>query len=180
MKQLRITESVVPVVLLVMLGAPPLAVAEESVKAKLRGFSESPANSTEATGEFRARISEDGTAIEYVLSYENLRATATQAHIHFAQRNVNGGIVAFLCSNLTPRPVDQPAGTPPYPARSGTVGGTIVAVDIIGRAASQGIAAGEIERVIDAIRKGVAYANVHSTMFPAGEIRGQIKRDSDD
>jgi len=30
--------------------------------------------------------------------------------------------------------------------------------------------------VVAAIQKGIAYANVHSTKYPGGEIRGQIRR----
>jgi CHRD domain len=42
--------------------------------------------------------------------------------------------------------------------------------------ASQGFDPGNLEAVEKAIRSGVAYANMHTTKFPGGEIRGQIKR----
>ncbi|MBV9172569.1 MAG: hypothetical protein JOZ81_21060, partial [Chloroflexi bacterium] len=50
---------------------------------------------------------------------------------------------------------------------------TLTAADVVGPAA-QGIAPGEMARVIRAIQDGAAYGNVHSTMFPAGETRGQL------
>ena len=53
--------------------------------------------------------------------------------------------------------------------------GTIAAADVIGPAA-QGIAPGEFRELVRAMRAGATYANVHSTTFPAGEIRGQIVR----
>jgi hypothetical protein len=53
------------------------------------------------------------------------------------------------------------------------VTGTIVAADIIAVPA-QGIAAGEINELIRAMRAGVTYANVHTSLFGGGEIRGQI------
>jgi hypothetical protein len=94
----------------------------------------------------------------------------TQAHIHFSPRGVNGGISAFLCTNLG----NGPSGTPACPGTSsGTISGTITAAKIIGPAA-QNIAAGQFGRLLNAIKNNVAYANVHSSMFPAGEIRGQI------
>ena len=40
----------------------------------------------------------------------------------------------------------------------------------------QGISAGEFDEFVRAIRAGATYANVHSTAFPPGEIRGQIQQ----
>ena len=40
--------------------------------------------------------------------------------------------------------------------------------------AGQGIDAGELDELLDALKSGVTYANVHSTKFPAGEVRAQI------
>ena len=73
----------------------------------------------------------------------------------------------FLCSNLgTP-------GVQPCPAPPATISGILTAADVIGPA-SQGVAAGEFAEVVAAIRAGVAYANVHSSKFPGGEIRAQV------
>jgi len=55
----------------------------------------------------------------------------------------------------------------------GTVTGTIEAKDVLAVTA-QGIAAGEFEEFVAALRKGLAYVNVHSSLFSGGEIRGQI------
>jgi CHRD domain len=40
--------------------------------------------------------------------------------------------------------------------------------------AGQGISAGQFDELVDAIRAGATYANVHTTLYPGGEIRGQI------
>ena len=57
--------------------------------------------------------------------------------------------------------------------------GTITPADVIGPA-GQGIAPGEFAEVVRAIRNGAVYANVHSTLRPGGEIRGQLRGDDDD
>jgi hypothetical protein len=57
------------------------------------------------------------------------------------------------------------------------VTGTIVPTDVIGPV-GQGIAAGEFDELVAAMRAGRAYANVHSTKFPGGEVRGQINDDN--
>jgi hypothetical protein len=37
----------------------------------------------------------------------------------------------------------------------------------------QGIGVGELDELLDAICEGAAYINVHTTLHPSGEIRGQ-------
>jgi CHRD domain len=134
----------------------------------LVGYQEVPAVSTSAQGSFTAHRTADGD-IRYRLTYRGLEGDVQQAHIHFGQRSVNGGISAFLCSNL-PSP---PPGTQGCP-QSGTVAGVIRATNVIGPAA-QGIEAGAIEELWRAIRRRVAYANVHSSKWPGGEIRAQLR-----
>ena len=132
-------------------------------KASLSGYQETPLTlSTTGHGSFRVKVRSDG--LHYVLRYEDLEADATAAHIHLGQQATSGGVAAFLCSGG-----DKPA----CPAREGTVEGVIDAADVIGPAA-QGIAAGELREVIRALRKGYVYANVHTTKYPGGEIRGQV------
>jgi hypothetical protein len=142
---------------------------ERQFRAVLEGTQEVPALSTEGRGSFRARIANDGGAIYYELAYAALEGTVTQAHIHIGQKDVNGGIAIFLCSNLG----NGPAGTQACPAAPARITGVITATDVIGPAA-QGVTAGELDEVIQALREGVAYANVHSTLFPGGEIRSQL------
>ena len=142
---------------------------DEVVSARLVGFEEVPSSlSTTGRGRFRAVIDEDAGLITYRLTYEGLVAVQ-QAHIHFGQRHTNGGISVFLCTNLG----NGPAGTQACPGEAGEVSGEIMAVNVIGPA-GQGIAAGEFAELLAAIRSGNAYANVHTTAFGGGEIRGQI------
>jgi hypothetical protein len=144
---------------------------KKSVKADLlTGYQEAtPAGvSSAATGSFEATIDDAAQTIDYTLSYSGLEAPALFAHIHFGNRFTSGGVAAFLCGG---------GGKPACPTPEGTVSGTITAADVVGPA-GQGIASGEFGEFVSAIRAGLTYANVHSTKFPAGEIRGQINDDN--
>ena len=146
----------------------------------LTGYEEVPSVSTTATGDFEARINKDGTRIDWELSYEDLEGAVQQAHIHFGQKGVNGGISVFLCTNLG----NGPAGTQPCPAPPAKISGSIFAADVspnipaTAAARTQGINTGEIAELIKAIRAGATYVNVHSTTWPGGEIRSQINGNS--
>jgi CHRD domain len=156
---------------LVLLALPPIARAER-IEASLIGYEEVPAVSTVASGEFHATISDDEQSIVYELTYGGLQGTITQAHIHVAQRSVNGSIVIWLCGTETN---PGPGGTQTCP-QSGTVTGEITAANVVaGSMTSQQLEAGELDEVIAAIRARVAYANVHTDLSPGGEIRGQIR-----
>lgn len=137
---------------------------------RLRSFDEVPAVSTSGGGRFNATISDDGETVDWELNYFNLEGVVTQAHIHFAQRGVNGGIVLFFCSNLG----NGPAGTQACPPPPATIHGTFHASDVVGSASAQSIQPGELPAVLRAMRAGITYANVHTTLFPGGEIRGQL------
>jgi CHRD domain len=151
------------------LGAPTPAHAQEFT-ARLQGFQEVPVPiSTPATGSFAATLRSG--LIEYELTYDNLQGDVTQAHIHFGQTGVAGGISAFLCSNAD----DAPAGVQACPDPGVPVTGTIQRADVIGPA-GQGIEPGQFGELARAMRAGITYANVHTTLFPAGEIRGQVRR----
>lgn len=136
------------------------------MKTKLSGFEEVPAVSSTGRGEFQARFEHDESALEYTLRYEDLEGTTTtMAHIHLGQRDVSGGVSVFLCGG---------GGKPACPAVSGSVSGTILAADVVGPT-GQGIAAGELDELVRAMRQGVTYVNVHTDKHPNGEIRGQLK-----
>lgn len=137
----------------------------------LSGYEKVPAVSTVARGDFRAEIGPYDNSVNWQLSYYELEGNVTQAHIHFGQKGVNGSIVVFLCSNLG----NGPAGTQPCPPSPASVSGTFRAADVGAGATAQGIAAGEFAELLKAIRAGMTYANVHSTKFPAGEVRSQIE-----
>jgi len=149
--------------------------AQENFGARLRGFEEVPSISTAGQGFLFVALNGPGTALDYQLFYFNLQGSVSQSHIHVGNPGVNGGIVLFFCTNLAP-----PAGVPappacPSAAGLNTVTGTLTAANVTPQTA-QGVSAGEFAEVIRAMRTGFAYANVHSDLFPGGEIRGQISQ----
>ena len=143
----------------------------KEIKALLSGYEEVPSVSSTGNGELRARISKDETEITYELSYADLEGAIQQAHIHFGQSGVNGGIAVWLCSNLPSPPT--PAGVQPCPLPPATITGTLTAADVVGPSA-QGIAPGEFAELISAIRAGKTYVNIHTAKHTGGEVRSQI------
>jgi hypothetical protein len=145
------------------------AANQEVFSANLVGDNEVPPNNTAATGTFRMQIdnSTSTPTINFTLTYANLSSTPTASHLHFAQFNVPGGIMIFLCGG---------GGQPSCPtSTSGTITGTIIATNVTGPTA-QGINAGDLAAALEAVQDGESYANLHSTKFPGGEIRGQLRR----
>ena len=140
------------------------------IREKLTGYQENPALSTTGHGKFRLTIDRKAQEIHYELTYGGLESPATQSHIHFEKKTNNGNIVVFLCSNLG----NGPPGTQACPANGGTISGTIRSADVGAGAAAQGIAAGEFDEFVQAIKVGATYVNVHSVDRPAGEIRAQL------
>jgi hypothetical protein len=143
--------------------------------ATMSGYQETPAAiSSMGTAQFTADVSKDGQSISWQMTYGDLEGEVTQSHIHFGQRGITGGISVFLCTNL-----DGPAGTQTCP-QSGTISGTITAADVSPpipatlAARNQGINTGEYVELVKAIDAGKTYANLHTTIWPSGEIRAQL------
>lgn len=146
---------------------------ERTFSATLASFNEVPTiSSPDAKGTFRARLSNDGNALHYTLSYSGLSAPVTMSHIHLGRSRTAGAIMVWLCQTATS--LDPTTLAPTCPTPDGTVEGTITAANIV-TAGTQGITAGEFDEFIRALREDAGYANVHTTAFPAGEIRGQVR-----
>jgi CHRD domain len=180
MQKLRVAS-----VAIAVLSFAAYAAADESpdqrthFKADLRGFRENPSISTTGHGHIDIRIDDEAQTITFELTYDGLEGVGTTpfvtngvvlfSHIHVSAPGVNGGVAVFFCGG---------GGKPtPCPTPSGTVTGTIAASEIVGPA-TQGINPGEptaFEELVHAIRSGFAYANVHTTRWPTGEIRGQLR-----
>jgi len=162
----------------------------EEFFARLDGFQELGAlnNQTgailsEGRGTLHLDLDRTSQTATFTLTYSNVGTTApltgtvTQAHIHFGKVHSSGGVMVFFCANP---PIVPPPGTQTCPLNSGTVTGTFTAASV--RAIpTQNVNAGDFDALEDALTSNTAYANIHTTALPAGEIRGQIRRgDRDD
>ena len=145
------------------------ASADESgstLKARLSAFNEVPPKATDGAGMFTAQ--ERNGTVTFTLTYSGLSTPAFMSHLHFGQTGVNGGVFVWLCGTLGGKPA-CPDGT----TERATVTGHFTAADI--KAVSdQGLAATDLAMVLRIIQNGDAYVNVHTSKFPAGEIRGQV------
>jgi CHRD domain len=157
--------------LLAIAAMTATADGENTLRAKLTGYQEVPSVSTAASGSLVAVAAADQQSFHYELSFSGLQGNVLQSHIHFGQKSVNGSIIIWLCgTSANPGPV----GTQTCP-QSGTISGDIFATNVVAGATTQQIAAGEFAEILAAMRAGVAYANVHTTLSPGGEIRGQLR-----
>lgn len=163
MRCFRITQIAVVFLIAFSIASPSQA---QSAFAVLVGNEEAPSVSSTGFGLFFATVDDVAQTINFQLFYDNLEGDALFAHIHFGQRSVNGGVVAFLCGG---------GGQATCPAAGGVlITGVITPANIMAVGA-QGIAAGEFQEVVNGIRSGVTYANVHTTKHGSGETRGQIR-----
>ena len=153
-------------------------------RARIADFGEVPPQLSGGTGTFRGTLSPGGTTIHWTLTYTGMTAGPLFAHIHFAPRGVNGGIVVFFCNNGTggtanggtPAPKCPDGGAP---AHSGTLSGFWNAADVQA-VGGQNVAAGNFAGLLRFLRAGLGYVNVHTVAHPGGEIRGQVRANEED
>jgi len=128
--------------------------------ALLTGAEEVPAETTDASALAQFILNPDGS-----LSYE-LRAAgpiqnATASHIHLGARTQNGPVVLFLFA---------PPSAQSFQTGDLIASGTAHDTDVIARPGFTPT----ISNLVERLRQGRAYANLHTTAHPGGEIRGQI------
>ena len=148
-----------------LLAASVVNSQTENFSASLSGANEVPPINTAGTADFNMTIQPG--AITFSLTFSDLSTPVVVAHLHFAPSKVAGGVMIFLCGG---------GGQPACPAAtSGSITGTITAANVTGPA-SQGITAGNLDSALEAVRADLSYANMHTTNFPGGEIRGPVQR----
>ena len=136
---------------------------QRNFRTHLTGAEEVPAVDTRAQGQATFKLNKEGNAIEYKLIVANIE-NVLMAHIHNAPAGDNGGVVVWL----------YPAAPPPQLIEGSFNGvlaeGTITEDDFVGTLAGQ-----SMDDLLELMRSGNTYVNVHTTQNPAGEVRGQIQ-----
>src|SRR4029077_12496932 len=139
---------------------------------------------TAASGSFSATLSSDGSTLTYKVTYKNLSTPILFSHIHFGFPKEPTGIMVFLCGPAAGQPGGPPAGTPNPPpcpgTTSGTVTGSLTRANVIGANAQCITPGADFAKVVEALRNGAAYVNVHTVRSTPGEIRGQVRHNDDD
>ena len=120
---------------------------------------EVPARSTAANG--RAQYVTDGTTVHYTIEVDDINAVVA-AHIHSAPAGVNGPIRVFFFGNGSP----NPGGPSTFTDKSILVQGSFDASNVTGISFAE---------LLNQMRNGTAYTNVHTSQFGGGEMRGQIQ-----
>ena len=134
--------------------------------AQLRGRSEVPLTLSAGSGSLTLHVNDTDTSVHFVLEYSGVSGNPLFSHIHVGQPNVNGGVTVFFCGG---------GGQPACPAAtSGTVEGDFTANNVLPQLTQQ-LEAGNLAKLLAAIRAGKTYANLHTPQSPGGEIRGQIR-----
>jgi hypothetical protein len=131
--------------------------------ANLSGSKNVPPINTPATGVAKFTVSADGKSLSYIVSVRNINSVIG-SHIHFGDATIKDGPkVLYLFGN--------PSMTgPPTGKVNGILSkGNSTASDLKGPLAGK-----ELSNLVNLIKSGNAYVNVHTIQNPKGEIRGQI------
>jgi len=158
--------------MLALAAGPAAAAADTTFVAPLNPGEEvaDPAVESNATGVATFKLSPDGTALSFRLIAANIQ-NVLMAHIHCGPAGTNGPIAVWL----------YPSAPPPslIPGRfQGTLAsGTLTDANVMPLLDSAACPGGvsTLEDVLEKMRTGGAYVNVHTTQYPGGEVRGQVR-----
>jgi hypothetical protein len=130
--------------------------SEQKFSAKLSGKEEVPSNESPSTGFAWVKITDDKIGYEVnVTDMDKVNA----AHIHLAEAGKNGPVVLTLFKG---GPTEQ-------------VNGTVGEANVTASNLEGPMKGKNVTDLVTAMKNGTMYVNVHTTDFPDGEIRGQLK-----
>jgi len=130
--------------------------------AKLSGSNEVPPVTTAGSGIAVFHLLPVGhqEVLNYELDLKNIKGV-TGAHIHSGKQGKNGPVVAGL--------FNQPRGPP-----TGTINGLLTAGTLTSSQLTGPLTHKTIDSLVNMIKSGDAFVNVHTTQNQNGEVRGHI------
>lgn len=140
-------------------------------QASLTGAQENPANGSPGTGFATVRFDSGADLLSVAVTFSGLEGTTTASHIHCCVPPGGNAMVATTVPTFTGFPLGVTSGS--YfrifdltqassfnPAFISAHGGTV---------------AGAEATLVAGLEAGDAYLNIHTTLFPGGEIRGFLE-----
>jgi hypothetical protein len=149
--------------------AMPVAAQQTVYTAVLNGPSEADPNNSPGLGTATVTIDLDASTMRVQESFDNLLYDVTFAHIHCCTdvpRTDTVGVATML-PTFTGFPSDVTFGTYDH-----TFDMTLASSYNPSFVAANGTVSGAFTALVKGLDAGTAYANIHTTEFPAGEIRG--------
>lgn len=148
------------------------AVAQQSIfTAELLGSNERPdPNNSPGTGTATVTVDLDQSTMRVQETFSGLLAPTTVSHIHCCAGPDGSAPPATTVPSFPGFPVGVTAGT--YDQTFNMLDASSYNPAFI--SANGGTAASAFDAFVDGLNNGTAYANIHTEMFQAGEIRGTL------
>lgn len=149
-----------------LITSPQAQLAERDFIAGLSGLSETPPRQSQARGAAALRLTPDGQGLRYRLLVRNIE-NVSAAHLQLGLPGENGPIIVPLLGQGAP---GEAANPPSGPADGVIAEGEFSAADLTGPLAGTPLAV-----FMTLVRSGAVYANVYTSQFPDGELRGTLR-----
>jgi CHRD domain len=155
-----------------MFSAAPATASIFTYTASLSGLAESPPNASPGTGFAIVIVDDSADTLQLSVTFSGLSGTTTASHIHCC--TADAGIGNIGVATTLPTFAGFPLGV--------TSGTYDVVLDLLSTASynasfisDHGDLAGAEAALLAGLASGSAYINIHTNLFPAGEIRGFLE-----
>jgi hypothetical protein len=144
--------------LALLVGSASAEAQTISFTAQLSGANETPGIASGSGGTATVTLNTATRAVTYKVDVYNMPSGTTAAHFHAGGPGVAGPVVVNFAvqTNIS---------------NDFAISGTATAADLVPRSA-QGV--NSWDDFVEALILGQIYVNVHSTVNPGGEVRGQV------
>ena len=133
----------------------------------LSSLNQVPPQESSASGTGQLTLASDQNSFTILMNYTGLSSAIAGAHVHCCASAAANAPIAIEFT--------LPAGNPETGSITGNYNLTLASTYTAGfLAAGGGTAAGAQSLFLNGLTSGLAYLNIHSTVYPAGEIRGQL------